>query len=211
MGFYGNHDARSLKHRSKLYFWHFSDTVLRNADHSCWRGGEATCWGQHWAGVGAGGGGRRGHVGAERQIWWKFTRKNTFLSTVGGPAEQTSCEDEHWEFVDFKCWVSHQCMCAVPHLWECTHGRENVCLRVTVHVHKTPIKRNDVDLSYLHSSLRGPKSNSHTLATGLSLSLTASCTTLTFNENVFHSVLIRNPAVNYKWQMTWTPCSWGIS
>lgn len=155
----------------ELYFWHFSDTVLRNADHSCWRGGEATCWGQHWAGVGAGGGGRRGHVGAERQIWWKFTRKNTFLSTVGGPAEQTSCEDEHWEFVDFKCWVSHQCMCAVPHLWECTHGRENVCLRVTVHVNKTPIKRNDVDLSYLHSSLRGPKSNSHTLATGLSLSV----------------------------------------
>lgn len=42
MGFYGNDDPDPLKYpNSKLYFWYFSDTVLRNAGHSCGRRGEA--------------------------------------------------------------------------------------------------------------------------------------------------------------------------
>lgn len=41
---------------------------------------------------GAGGGGGTGHMDAE--IDMMEIKKEHFLSTVGGPAEQTSCEDD---------------------------------------------------------------------------------------------------------------------
>lgn len=60
------------------------------------RRGEAAHWGQHWAGLRGRWGWKKGARGCKETDMVEIYQKERFLSTAGGPAEQTSFEDQQW-------------------------------------------------------------------------------------------------------------------